>query len=86
MRLPWSKTSGSKSIDSGPVTKSQAALSGPDGDGKEHDLQYWLDSGFLTLPKPNPDAAPIASEQPAAPAPSQLQSRPAPRIAPTPTA
>lgn len=44
MRLPWSKPSGTKSADPGPVSKSQAALSGPDGDGKEHDLQYWLDS------------------------------------------
>jgi len=33
------------------MTRSQASLSGPDGDGKEHDLAYWLESGFLTLPK-----------------------------------
>jgi len=32
------------------VSKSQKALPGVDGDGKEHDLQYWIDSGFLTLP------------------------------------
>jgi hypothetical protein len=33
------------------VSKSQSALAGTEGDGKVHDLQYWLDSGFLTLPK-----------------------------------
>lgn len=33
------------------MTRSQASQPGPDGDGKEHDLQYWLDSGFLALPK-----------------------------------
>jgi hypothetical protein len=38
------------------VSKSQSALAGAAGDGKVHDLQYWLDSGFLTLPK-DPNAA-----------------------------
>jgi hypothetical protein len=50
MRLPWSSRN-DKSADSEPVSKSQAALAGAAGDGKVHDLQYWLDSGFLTLPK-----------------------------------
>lgn len=50
MRMPWSRSNASKPDAAGPVTKSQAALSGTDGDGKDHDLQYWLDSGFLTLP------------------------------------
>lgn len=50
MRLPWSKPRYRNSAGSEPMSKSQAARSGPDGDGKEHDLQYWLDSGFLTLP------------------------------------
>jgi hypothetical protein len=60
MRLPWStsrnKTSrNNKSADRAPVSKSELALSGAAGDGKVHDLQYWLDSGFLTLPKPDPN-------------------------------
>ena len=55
MRLPWSKPSNAKSVDSGPVSRSDAALAGPEGDGKEHDLEYWLDSGFLTLPRPDPN-------------------------------
>jgi hypothetical protein len=51
MRMPWSKTT-HRTVDSAPsMTNSQASLSGPEGDGKVHDLQYWLDSGFLTLPK-----------------------------------
>jgi hypothetical protein len=57
MRLPWSKSSSTKSADAEPVSKSQAALSGRGGDGKDHDLQYWLDSGFLTLPKNGVDTA-----------------------------
>jgi hypothetical protein len=69
MRLPRSKSNGTKSAEPGPVSKSQAALSGPDGDGKEHDLQYWIESGFLTLPagafdtpaKAKATAAPIAN-------------------------
>ena len=40
-----------KAVEAPPMTRSQASLSGPEGDGKDHDLQYWLDSGFLTLPK-----------------------------------
>jgi hypothetical protein len=51
MRLPWSSSRNGKSAASEPVSKSQAALAGAAGDGKVHDLQYWLDSGFLTLPK-----------------------------------
>ena len=64
MRLPWSKSKSEQSADPGPVSKSQAALSGPDGDGKDHDLQYWLDSGFLTLPKKEADAVIAASHGP----------------------
>jgi hypothetical protein len=56
MHLPWSKSTSSQPATKGStgvvgMSRSQASLSGPDGDGKEHDLQYWLDSGFLTLPK-----------------------------------
>ncbi len=40
-----------KVVEAPAMTRSQASLSGPEGDGKDHDLQYWLDSGFLTLPK-----------------------------------
>jgi hypothetical protein len=73
MRLPWSK-SRTESVDTGPVSKSQSALSGPEGDGKEHDLQYWLDSGFLTLPAgtrvPAPSAAPLSAPADARPAPA----------------
>lgn len=70
--MPWSKSRESKSADPGPVTKSQAALSGPAGDGKEHDLQYWLDSGFLTLPAgtPVPVAAAAPGAKPVAPRPA----------------
>ena len=67
MRLPWSTSRNDKSTDSDPISKSESALSGAAGDGKVHDLQYWLDSGFLTLPRPDPDwpapAAPGAHEQ-----------------------
>jgi hypothetical protein len=66
MRLPWSKSNGNKSDEPGPVSKSQAALSGPDGDGKEHDLQYWIESGFLTLPSGAFDAPAAARAKPAA--------------------
>ena len=86
MRLPWSKPSGTKSADPGPVSKSQAALSGPDGDGKEHDLQYWLDSGFLTLPAGafDPPATPTAKP---ADAPAAATATPAPpRATPKPAA
>jgi hypothetical protein len=51
MRLPWSLSRNDKSAEPEPVSKSEAALAGAAGDGKVHDLQYWLDSGFLTLPK-----------------------------------
>lgn len=71
MRLPWSKPRTDRSV--GPATKSQAALSGSDGDGKEHDLQYWIDSGFLTLPRPDPQW----------PAPDTSRSDVASAIAPT---
>ena len=70
MRLPWSNTSNATSADQGPVSKSQAALSGPEGDGKEHDLQYWLDSGFLTLPKNGVDV-PAATPARATPRPAK---------------
>jgi hypothetical protein len=53
MRLPWSRSRSDESTE--PVTKSQSALAGAAGDGKVHDLQYWLDSGFLTLPRPDPN-------------------------------
>lgn len=60
--MPWTKSRTPASDESKWANKSQAALSGPEGDGKEHDLQYWLDSGFLTLPKSraheNPTATP----------------------------
>ena len=51
MRLLRSKAHPTKTASAPSTTRSQASLPGPDGDGKEHDLQYWLDSGFLTLPK-----------------------------------
>jgi hypothetical protein len=51
MRMPWTKRDATDSRPAGPVSKSEAARSGPAGDGKEHDLKYWLESGFLTLPK-----------------------------------
>jgi hypothetical protein len=54
MRLPWS-TKNDKSADPEPISKSQLALSGAAGDGKVHDLEYWIASGFLTLPRPDPD-------------------------------
>jgi hypothetical protein len=68
MRMPWSK----QTEDSQPtVAKSTAALSGAAGDGLEHDLQYWVDSGFLTLPQDAIDAhaarlapPPSAQDQP----------------------
>ncbi|MDT4915768.1 MAG: hypothetical protein QOI15_213 [Pseudonocardiales bacterium] len=70
--MPWSKSRNSESVDLGSVSKSQAALSGPEGDGKEHDLQYWLDSGFLTLPAgtPVPVPAPARGAEPVAPRPA----------------
>jgi hypothetical protein len=40
------------------VSKSEAALAGAAGDGEVHDLQYWLDSGFLTLPRVDADRPP----------------------------
>lgn len=76
MRLPWSKSSNDKSVDSGSVSRSDAALAGSEGDGKEHDLEYWLDSGFLTLPRPDPNwpapgvSTPKASPPPARPIPA----------------
>lgn len=60
MRMPWKRSGPDK--DAPPtVSKSEAALSGSAGDGKEHDLEYWLASGFLTLPK-------HASDRPVPPA------------------
>jgi hypothetical protein len=53
VQLPWNKpqsVSAPRAVAPS-MTRSQACLSGPEGDGKDHDLQYWLDSGFLTLPK-----------------------------------
>jgi hypothetical protein len=48
MPMPWKK---SRETTTAPrLTKGELALSGPEGDGKVHDLQYWLDSGFLRLP------------------------------------
>jgi hypothetical protein len=56
MRLPWSTSKNNNaSVASDRTSKSESALSGAAGDGKVHDLQYWLDSGFLTLPRPDPD-------------------------------
>ena len=43
-----------------PTSKSDAALAGAAGDGEVHDLEYWLKSGFLTLPKDAPEAADAA--------------------------
>jgi hypothetical protein len=57
VRMPWTQSS----TDSEPtesVSKSEAALSGPAGDGKVHDLEYWIASGFLTLPKHPTDQPP----------------------------
>ncbi len=51
MQLPWSRTRTTTVPAAPTMTRSQASLSGPEGDGKDHNLQYWLDSGFLTLPK-----------------------------------
>lgn len=51
MKLPWNKAHRAEEAAAPSMTHSQAALSGPEGDGKTHDLQYWLDSGFLALPK-----------------------------------
>jgi hypothetical protein len=66
MRLPWSSSRNDKSTPD-PISKSESALSGAAGDGKVHDLEYWLESGFLTLPRPDPDwpapAVPGAPEQ-----------------------
>jgi hypothetical protein len=73
MRLPWSKSNGSKSAQAGPVSKSQAALSGPEGDGKDHDLQYWLDSGFLTLPAGAFDTPAKAAATPDRPGPGSAK-------------
>jgi hypothetical protein len=55
MRLRWSKSKNGEPAGSAQVNKSESALAGAAGDGKVHDLQYWLDSGFLTLPKVDPD-------------------------------
>jgi hypothetical protein len=51
MQMPWSKKKSAGDELAERVDKGQAATAGADGDGKEHDLQYWLDSGFLTLPR-----------------------------------
>jgi hypothetical protein len=48
MPMPWKKSPASASAPR--REKGELALSGPEGDGKVHDLQYWLDSGFLRLP------------------------------------
>ena len=65
MRLPWSKSNNDGSAGSTQVSKSESALAGAAGDGEVHDLQYWLDSGFLTLPKLDPDApVPVDSDAP----------------------
>lgn len=57
MRLPRSMSRSKKSDEPTFANKSDAAMAGSVGDGKEHDLQYWLDSGFLTLPKARPEDA-----------------------------
>jgi hypothetical protein len=78
MRLPWSRSNDGESAGSAPVSKSEAALAGAAGDGEVHDLQYWLDSGFLTLPKVDPDT-PVPVDSP------MSEPRPAPssrRLAP----
>jgi hypothetical protein len=48
MPMPWKKARNEPAPER--VTKGELAQSGPEGDGKVHDLQYWLDSGFLRLP------------------------------------
>jgi hypothetical protein len=57
MRMPWTKSDERAAKDTPYVSKADASRAGSDGDGKEHDLQYWLDSGFLTLPKAPPEDA-----------------------------
>jgi hypothetical protein len=57
MRMPWTKPGANDSRPAGSVSKSEAALSGAAGDGKVHDLEYWIASGFLTLPKDSPEVA-----------------------------
>ena len=52
--MPWTKSAARNSGPAGPATKSEAALAGAAGDGEVHDLEYWLKSGFLTLPKDPP--------------------------------
>jgi hypothetical protein len=61
MRLPWSKPNPRRPEAVEFEDRSAAALAGSDGDGKDHDLQYWLDSGFLTLPRPDSDV-PVSTE------------------------
>ncbi len=55
MRMPWTKSATGKSVTAATMSKSEAGLAGEAGDGKVHDLAYWLESGFLTLPKAAPD-------------------------------
>ncbi len=52
--MPWTRSAASK--EPATTSKSDAALAGAAGDGEVHDLEYWLKSGFLTLPKDAPDA------------------------------
>jgi hypothetical protein len=86
MRLPWSRSKNGESAGSAQVNTSEGALAGAAGDGKVHDLQYWLDSGFLTLPKVDPDTpVPVESDAPVPVEPRTSEPRPAPssaRLAP----
>jgi len=50
MKLSWNKAHRAEAT-APTMTHSEAARPGPEGDGKDHDLQYWLESGFLALPK-----------------------------------
>ena len=52
--MPWTRSAATKQSAT-PASKSEAALAGAAGDGEVHDLDYWLRSGFLTLPKEAPD-------------------------------
>jgi hypothetical protein len=78
MRMPWFKRNESNSKPAR-IDKSTAALAGPAGDGLVHDLQYWLDSGFLTIPQSAIDAQMARAQSAAAAASGPTGARPTPR-------